>query len=202
MTTTANYPNVIKVFYDFLSTNLYPSVDAQSVFYANQNNITLPENNDYCIYELNSSTKTATTIETYNAEKEQLTLQGKLEIVCHVDIYCSSQNGDTNLTALQRAQNIAMLFKSVYGVSLFKGTDVTPLYPDEVQDTSLPNSDSGNYLYRASVNLHAYINHSLTLDVEGFNKAPQIILNSILAHGSIPVGDDLHVANVDVKIKV
>jgi len=200
--TTQNYPNVIAVFYNFLSKNLYPSVDSQSVFYGNQNNITLPENNDYCIFYLNGSTKTATTIENYNAEKEQLTLTGKLDITCHVDVYCSSQNGDTNLTALQRAQNIAMLFKSVYGVSLFKNTGVTPLYAEEAQDTSLPNSDSGNYLFRASVNLHAYINHSLTVDVEGFNHAPQIVLNSILPVSDVSAGDDLHIANVDVKIKV
>jgi hypothetical protein len=200
--TTQNYPNVIAVFHNFLSANLYPAVDAQSVFYANQNNIVLPENNDYCIFYLNGSQKTATTIEDYSAEDEQLTLTGKLDITCHVDIYCSSQNGDTNLTALQRAQNIALLFKSVYGVSQFKNTGITPLYADEAQDTSLPNSDSGNYLFRASVNLHAYINHSLTVDVEGFNHAPQIVLNSILPVSDVSVGDDLHVANVDVKIKV
>jgi hypothetical protein len=107
-------------------------------------------------------------------------------------------NGDNNLTAIQRAQNIGILFKSVYGVELFKGSDVTPLYTDDVSDTSLPSSDSGNYLFRASINLHAYINHSLTLDVMGFDHAPVIRLNSFASHSD---GDELHIANVDVKIK-
>ena len=201
MTISMKYPNVVKAFNDFLKNYLYPEIEESHVFYGNQNNITLPEDNDYCIFYIQNSLKTSTTIEKYHSDEETLEFLGKEEIVCRVDVYCSSLNGDNNLTAIQRAQNIGILFKSVYGVELFKGSDVTPLYTDDVSDTSLPSSDSGNYLFRASINLHAYINHSLYLDVLGFEQNPIIRLNSIVSKGDHPQGNDLNVANVDVKIK-
>lgn len=201
MATSDNYPDIVKAFYDFLSGHLYPDVESQAVFYGNQNNIVLPENNDYCIFYIQNAQKTATTIEDYDPQNEKITLTGKSEIVCRVDIYCSSQNGDTNITALRRAQNLALLFKSGLGVHYFKNTGITPLYADDPADTSLPNSDSGNYLFRSMVNLHAYINHELIIDWEGFTDPPVIYPNSILPYDATTDGDDLHVADIDVKIK-
>lgn len=200
MSTTQNYPDIISLVYTFLSEVLYPEVENSHVFYGNQNNITLPDDNDYCIFYFNGSTRTSTTIEEYDPKNELLTLYGKADLSCHVDIYCSSQNGDTNLIALQRAQNLALLFKSSEGAYRFKSQGIIPLYADEPSDTSLPNSDSGNYLFRSSVNLHFYLNHSLTLDKPGFNTPPTIYLNSIRKPDEAE-GDELHICNLDTKIK-
>jgi hypothetical protein len=125
---------------------------------------------------------------------------GKGDMTCRVDLYASSQNGDTNITALQRAENLALLFKSDYTAQIFKDTGLTPLFADEPSDTSLPSSDSGNYLFRSSVTIHFYVNHDLTIDTEGFDKTPQIHLNSIVQKPDA-VGNELHISNLDVKLK-
>lgn len=200
MSTTQDYPDMVADIYAFLSNMLYPAVESGHVFYGNQNNITLPDDNDYCIFYLSGLNRTSTTLEEYDADNEQLTLRGKADMACRVDIYCSSQNGDTNITALQRAENLAILFKSSEGVYQFKDSGLTPLYADEPSDTSLPNSDSGNYLFRATVTLHFYVNHSLTIDKYGFNTVPTIVLNSFRDPDEAE-GDELHISHLDTKFK-
>ena len=200
MMISQNYPDVVGLIYDYLASVIYPNVDGEHVFYGNQNNIVLPDDNDYCIFYISGINRTATTIEKYDPTNEQMRYFGKGDMTCRVDLYASSQNGDTNVTALQRAENLALLFKSEYTAQIFKDTGLTPLYADEPADTSLPNSDSGNYLFRASVTLHFYVNHDLAIDTEGFNQPPQIHLNSIVQKPDA-VGNELHISNFDVKFK-
>lgn len=200
MTVAQNYPDIVSLIYDYLASVIYPNVSGEHVFYGNQNNIVLPDDNDYCIFYVSGINRTATTIEKYDSTNERMRYFGKGDMTCRVDLYASSQNGDTNITALQRAENLALLFKSEYTAQILKDTGLTPLYADEPADTSLPNSDSGNYLFRASVTLHFYVNHDLTIDAEGFDRTPQIHLNSIVQK-SDAVGNELHISNLDVKLK-
>ena len=200
MAISQNYPDVVGLIYDYLANVIYPNVNGEHVFYGNQNNIVLPDDNDYCIFYVSGINRTATTIEKYDSTNELMQYFGKGDMNCRVDLYASSQNGDTNVTALQRAENLALLFKSDYTAQIFKDTGLTPLFADEPSDTSLPNSDSGNYLFRSSVTLHFYVNHDLMIDTEGFDKTPQIHLNSIVQKPDA-VGNELHISNLDVKLK-
>lgn len=206
-----NYENIVntdfadvKGVYDFLSKYLYPAIDPDCVIYGNQNNITLPENtNEYCIFYIENGMQSATTIEEYDPEKELLTLHGKKEIIVRVDCYAKSENGQINDIALQRAQNLQTIFRSSVGVRQFKELGLVPLFADDPNDTTLNSNDSDNYLYRWTVKLHCYLNHSITVSEEGFNKVPKIKLNSILPNDQQPTdqGDTLHVSNIDIKIK-
>lgn len=200
MAVSQNYPDIVSLIYDYLVSVIYPNVEGDHVFYGNQNNITLPDDNDYCIFYVSGISRTATTIEKYDSTNERMQYFGKGDMTCRVDLYASSQNGDTNITVLQRAENLALLFKTDKTVQAFKNTGLTPLFADEPSDTSLPNSDSGNYLFRASVTLHFYVNHDLTIDSEGFDKTPQIHLNSIVQKPDA-VGNELHISNLDTKLK-
>lgn len=194
----------VKGVYDFLSKYIYPAIDPECVIYGNQNNITLPENtNDYCIFYVENGMQTSTTIEEYDPENERLTLHGKKEIIVRVDCYAKSENGQINDIALQRAQNLQTIFRSSVGVRQFKELGLVPLYADDPNDTTLNSNDSDNYLYRWTVKLHCYLNHSITVSEEGFNKVPKIKLNSILPHDQqlLDQGDTLHVSNIDIKIK-
>lgn len=194
----------VKGVYDFLIKYIYPTIDAECVIYGNQNNITLPpETNEYCIFYIENGTQSATTIEEYDANNELLTLHGKKEIIIRVDCYANSVNGQINNIALQRVQNLQTIFKSSVGVRQFKELGLVPLYADDPNDTTLNSSDSDNYLFRWTVKLHCYLNHSITVSEEGFNKAPKVELNSILPHDQQPtdLGDTLHVSNIDIKIK-
>ena len=68
---SSNFIDVTAV-YDFLSKYIYPAIDPECVIYGNQNQISLPENtNEYCIFYVENSTQTATTIE-----------RGILRIIC------------------------------------------------------------------------------------------------------------------------
>ena len=194
----------VKGVYDFLIKYIYPAIDPECVIYGNQNNITLPpETNEYCIFYVENGTQSATTIEEYDPKKEILTLHGKKEIIVRVDCYANSANGQINNIALQRAQNLQTIFKSSVGVRQFKELGLVPLYADDPNDTTLNSSDSDNYLYRWTVKLHCYLNHSITVSEEGFNKAPKVKLNSILPHDqwATDQGDTLHLSNLDIKIK-
>ena len=194
----------IKGVYDFLIKYIYPAIDPECVIYGNQNNITLPpETNEYCIFYVENGTQSATTIEEYDANNELLTLHGKKEIIVRVDCYANSVNGQINNIALQRAQNLQTIFKSSVGVRQFKELGLVPLYADDPNDTTLNSNDSENYLYRWTVKLHCYLNHSITVSEEGFNKAPKVKLNSILPHDqwATDQGDTLHLSNLDIKIK-
>lgn len=206
-----NYENIVstdfadvKGVYDFLSKYLYPAIDPDCVIYGNQNNINLPPNtNEYCIFYIENGMQTATTIEEYDPEKEQLTLHGKKEIIVRVDCYAKSENGQINDVALQRAQNLQTIFRSSVGVRQLKEIGLVPLYADDPNDTTLNSNDSDNYLFRWTVKLHCYLNHSITVSEEGFNKVPKVKLNSILPHDQQPLdlGDTLHLSNIDIKIK-
>ena len=194
----------VKGVYDFLIKYIYPAIDPECVIYGNQNNITLPpETNEYCIFYIENGTQSATTIEEYDPSNELLTLHGKKEIIVRVDCYANSANGQINNIALQRAQNLQTIFKSSVGVRQFKKLGLVPLYADDPNDTTLNSNDSENYLYRWTVKLHCYLNHSISVSEEGFNTPPKIKLNSILPHDqwATDQGDTLHLSNLDIKIK-
>ena len=194
----------VKGVYDFLIKYIYPAIDPECVIYGNQNNITLPsETNEYCIFYIENGTQSATTIEEYDANNERLTLHGKKEIIVRVDCYANSVNGQINNIALQRTQNLQTIFKSSVGVRQFKELGLVPLYADDPNDTTLNSSDSDNYLYRWTIKLHCYLNHSITVSEEGFTQAPKVKLNSILLYDQQPtdLGDTLHISNIDIKIK-
>ena len=194
----------VKGVYDFLIKYIYPAIDPECVIYGNQNNITLPsETNEYCIFYIENGMQSATTIEEYDPNNELLTLHGKKEIIVRVDCYANSANGQINNIALQRAQNLQTIFKSSVGVRQLKELGLVPLYADDPNDTTLNSSDSDNYLYRWTVKLHCYLNHSIAVSEEGFTQAPKVELNSILPHDQqlTDLGDTLHVSNIDIKIK-
>ena len=194
----------VNAIYDYLAKYIYPAIDGDCIQYGNQNNVVLPEDtNDYCIFFIENGTQTATTIEEYDPTKEQLTLKGKKEIIFRVDLYANSVNGNTNNVAFERAQNLQTIFKSSVSVRQLKEMGLTPLYADDPSDTTINSNDSENYLFRWTVRLHCYINHSITLSEEGFDKKPVIKLNSILAKEDQPTdqSESLHLSNIDIKIK-
>lgn len=200
---SSNFVDITGI-HDFLAKYIYPSIDSNCIIYGDQNNIVLPEGtNEYCLFFVENGSQSATTIEEYDAQKEALTLYGKKEIIIRVDLYSDSLNGSTNAVALQRAQNLQTIFKSTVGVRCLKDLGLVPLFADDPADTTIGSDDSDNYLFRWMIKLHCYINHSITVNEEGFKDKPKILLNSILPKSEQPedISESLHIANVDIKIK-
>lgn len=196
------WPDLIGGLHAFLAWAIYPALDGggDHVIYGMQNNIALPPDNDYCIFVVQGIARTATTIEEYDGESEETSVWGKAEATVRADIYCSAQNGDTALTALRRARNLATLWASPTGVARMRKAGITPLYADDPTDTSLPGSDSGNWLFRATVTLHGYVNHTLTVGQEGFADPPRVHLNRIVRPDGAE-GGDLNTSELGSAIK-
>ena len=90
MAVSQNYPDIVGLLYDYLVSVIYPEVEGEHVFYGNQNNIVLPDDNDYCIFYVSGINRTATTIEKYDSTNERMQYFGKGEMTCRVDLYASS----------------------------------------------------------------------------------------------------------------
>lgn len=199
--TSYEYADILAAVHDFLKTYLTPAVDADCIRWGNQNNITLPaQNNDYVIFYVSGMERHGTTVETYNAADELLTLKESSEITVRVDCYADSSNGEDGTNAQIRAHNLELLARSSVAPRFFKSYGLSLLYADPAVDTTILQDDSGEYLHRWMVVLHLHTTNTLTVTQEGFTDLKLRAVNSI-DDGSSPENVGIHVANVDVKIK-
>lgn len=190
----------------FLEAYLQPQVPKDCILGGSEQNMVLPEGEDYVIFQITQQIRHGTTTEKYDPQKETLTLKEVNEIVVKVDCYADSTNSDQDSAILRaqiRANNLNLLFRSSVAVEFFKAYNISALYADDAQDTTVI-SDSNQYLKRWSVNLHLGLANSLTLPQPGFTEMP-IVFNQLITKAEAeqdPVkAAKLHVADVDVKLK-
>ena len=199
------YKNLHSALYDFLKTYITPAVDPEQILAGDQQNMVLPEDEDYVIYTISSQIRHGTTSEDYDPEAETLTLKELNEVVVKVDCYANSTNStedDAILRAQIRANNLNTLFRSSVAPDFFKAYNISALYADDATNTTLV-SDSQQYLHRWSVNLHLCFKSSLTVPQPGFTKMaikPNAIITAAEAAADPITAGRLHTADVDVKI--
>lgn len=199
------YRNLHTALYEFLTTYITPAIEPTQVLAGDQQNMVLPENEDYVIYTVSSLTRHGTTSEDYDPEGETLSLHELNEVVVKVDCYADSTNStqdDAILRAQIRANNLNTLFRSSVAPDFFKRYGISALYADDAQNTTLV-SDSQQYLHRWTVSLHLCFKSSVVVPQPGFTKMG-IKMNSIItaaeAEADPIAAGKLHVADVDVKI--
>ena len=202
---TYTYKELNNALYAFLAQYITPSVNAENIFLGSQQNMVLPEGEDYVIYQIIQQIRHGTTTESYDADNEQLTLKELNELVVKVDCYADSTNttdNDALLRAQIRANNLNLLFRSSVACSFFKPYGISALYAEDSQDTTLV-SDSNQYLHRWSVNLHLSMPNSLTIEQLGFTEMA-IKPNSLVTQKESEENPDtwgkLHYSDIDVKI--
>lgn len=199
------YKNLHTALYDFLKTYITPAVDPEQIFAGDQQNMVLPENEDYVIYTISSQIRHGTTSETYDPQAETITLKELNEVVVKVDCYANSTNStedDAILRAQIRANNLNTLFRSSVAPEFFRAYNISALYADDATNTTLV-SDSQQYLHRWSVNLHLCFKSSLTVPQPGFTEMaikPNAIITAAEAAADPIKAGRLHFADVDVKI--
>lgn len=199
------YRNLHSALYAFLSTYITPAIEPTQILAGDQQNMVLPENEDYVIYTVSGQIRHGTTSEDYDPDGETLSLHELNEVVVKVDCYADSTNStqdDAILRAQIRANNLNTLFRSSVAPDFFKSYGISALYADDAQNTTLV-SDSQQYLHRWTVNLHLCFKSSVVVPQPGFTEMG-ININSIITAAEaeadpIAVGK-LHVADVDVKI--
>ena len=199
------YRNLHTALYEFLTTYITPAIDPSQVLAGDQQNMVLPENEDYVIYTVSGLTRHGTTSEDYDPDGEMLSLHELNEVVVKVDCYADSTNStqdDAILRAQIRANNLNTLFRSSVAPDFFKRYGISALYADDAQNTTLV-SDSQQYLHRWTVNLHLCFKSSVVVPQPGFTKM-DVKMNSIItaaeAEADPIAAGKLHVADVDVKI--
>ena len=199
------YRNLHTALYEFLTTYITPAIEPTQVLAGDQQNMVLPENEDYVIYTVSGLTRHGTTSEDYDPDGETLSLHELNEVVVKVDCYADSTNStqdDAILRAQIRANNLNTLFRSSVAPDFFKRYGISALYADDAQNTTLV-SDSQQYLHRWTVNLHLCFKSSVVVPQPGFTKM-DVKMNSIItaaeAEADPIAAGKLHVADVDVKI--
>lgn len=199
------YRNLHTALYEFLTTYITPAIGPTQVLAGDQQNMVLPENEDYIIFTIVSQMRHGTTSEDYDPDGETLSLHELNEVVVKVDCYADSTNStqdDAILRAQIRANNLNTLFRSSVAPDFFKRYGISALYADDAQNTTLV-SDSQQYLHRWTVNLHLCFKSSVVVPQPGFTKM-DVKMNSIItaaeAEADPIAAGKLHVADVDVKI--
>lgn len=199
------YRNLHTALYEFLTTYITPAIESTRVLAGDQQNMVLPENEDYVIYTVSGLTRHGTTSEDYDPDGETLSLHELNEVVVKVDCYADSTNStqdDAILRAQIRANNLNTLFRSSVAPEFFKHYGISALYADDAQNTTLV-SDSQQYLHRWTVSLHLCFKSSVVVPQPGFTKM-DVKMNSIItaaeAEADPIAAGKLHVADVDVKI--
>lgn len=199
------YKNLHTALYEFLTTYITPAIDPTSILAGDQQNMVLPENEDYIIFTVVSQMRHGTTSEDYDPDGETLSLHELNEVVVKVDCYADSTNStqdDAILRAQIRANNLSTLFRSSVAPDFFRRYGISALYADDAQNTTLV-SDSQQYLHRWTVSLHLCFKSSVVVPQPGFTKMG-ININSIItaaeAEADPIAAGKLQVADVDVKI--
>lgn len=199
------YRNLHTALYEFLTTYITPAIEPTQILAGDQQNMVLPENEDYVIYTVLGLTRHGTTSEDYDPDGETLALHELNEVVVKVDCYADSTNStqdDAILRAQIRANNLNTLFRSSVAPDFFKRYGISALYADDAQNTTLV-SDSNQYLHRWTVSLHLCFKSSVVVPQPGFTKMG-IKMNSIItaaeAEADPIASGKLQVADVDVKI--
>lgn len=199
------YKNLHTALYEFLTTYITPAIEPTQILAGDQQNMVLPENEDYIIFTIVSQMRHGTTSEDYDPDGETLSLHELNEVVVKVDCYADSTNStqdDAILRAQIRANNLNTLFRSSVAPDFFKRYGISALYADDAQNTTLV-SDSQQYLHRWTVSLHLCFKSSVVVPQPGFTEMG-IKMNSIITAAeaeAYPIAaGKLQVADVDVKI--
>lgn len=202
---TYQYKELNTALYAFLAQYITPSVNAENIFLGSQENMVLPEGEDYVIYQVIQQIRHGTTTEKYNPTLELLELKGLNEIIVKVDCYADSTNttdNDALLRAQIRTNNLNLLFRSSVACNFFKSYGISALYAEDATDTTLV-SDSNQYLHRWSVNIHLSMPNTVTVVQEGFTTMkikPNSLVTQKQSEEDPTTWGKIHVSDLDVKI--
>lgn len=161
--------DLIQAITDYLVEYCLPSIPAKNIFYGNQNDISLPKENDYIIFSYLSSVRHGTnTVSWEPKESNFIELEETVEFLFQVDFFADTSNGKSGMSAMQRAQTIEAISRSSFGVDFFNKYGLSLLYADEPRDLTFIG-DSDAYVRRASLTLHISSNVKISLIQDFFN---------------------------------
>lgn len=161
-------PNIREAIYDFINAYIQPPIAEDAIIWGNQNDITLPENNnDYVIFWIINSLRHGTNINQYDADNELENISESNELVIQIDCYCDSTTGQDGTNAMLRAKSLEMLFRDGVATRFLKKYGMSALFAEDARDTTI-TGDSALLVRRWTVNAHIIVPITYSLEQEGF----------------------------------
>ena len=124
----------------------YTDVVQDNLFAGYQNRSTLPQTNDYTLYYEQSVNRIGTNVD--DVKNTETTVNSLREYVVSID-FC----GDDEVTLAERATNLAILSRSLYGCNFFKSYGITLNYADDVQYLPFVDEEQ-QYIHRYRITIH------------------------------------------------
>jgi hypothetical protein len=190
MTETVNLtPNFRAALYEFIAQFAAPVIDKSAIFYGNQNNIALPENNDYIVFSYLSSVRHGTNSERWEKTdgNDYLYLSNTIEVIVQIDCYAVTTNGNDGINAMLRAQALETVARSTAGVQFFNDRGISLLYADDPRDATFVG-DSDSYVRRSTLTIHLSFESQVRTSVDYFYDVKLDLKNVDVSYP--PVEDD------------
>ena len=162
-----NFNKAIKL---FIHSYTLPELQKDNIFLGNQNNMVLPETEDYAVFhiiDMQRRGKNSRGLLDPQKSNDYL-LQDTNVLRVQIDFYCANNNGTSDINAMLRAKSLETMANSAVGVEHFKQYGMSCLYA-EAMKASIGVGDSGLLDFRWIVNLVLSYNSQYKLEVETFN---------------------------------
>lgn len=171
-----NFNKAIKL---FIHAYTLPELNKDNIFLGNQNNVVLPETEDYAVFHIiDMQRRGKNSRGLLNPQKNNdYLLQDTNVLRVQIDFYCANNNGTSDINAMLRAKSLETMANSAVGVEHFKQYGMSCLYA-EAMKASIGVGDSGLLDFRWIVNLTLSYNSQYTVKVDTFSHV-DIKLNPI-----------------------
>jgi hypothetical protein len=153
MTTQNLTVNFREAVFDFIAKFAAPVIPEENIIWGNQNEITLPESADYIIYSPLNTVRHGTGVESFDKNKNTVTVEETIEIPVQIDCYANGNSGRDGMETFFRAQALETIARSLTGSDFFKRYNLGILYAENVRNLS--SVDENNRMHpRWSVTIH------------------------------------------------
>ncbi len=160
--------NLRAAVYDFLCKYAAPLIDPNNIIWGNQNEITLPESDDYIIFSPLNTIRHGTGEEIYDPAKGQYSISETIEVPVQIDCYANTETGEDGMNAMLRAQAIETIARSKLGVAHFKKHGISVLYAENARNITLVDEDN-RFHSRWSVTLNLSMRSVIQVNQDYFN---------------------------------
>ncbi len=166
-----NSINFNKAITQFILNYTLPELKKGNVILGNQNNVVLPETEDYAIFHIIDMIRRG------KGEQGLLTpeknndyyMQNTNVLKVQIEFYCANGNGSTDINAMLRAKSLETMANSAVGVAHFNDYGMSCLYADAMK-ASIGVGDSGLLDFRWIVNLTLSYNSQYSVEIDTFNR--------------------------------
>ena len=175
--------NFNKAIKQFILKFAEPSITANNIILGNQNNVVLPETEDYAVFHIIDMQRRGKGEQGLLSpdKNNDYYMQNTNVVRVQIELYCANGNGSTDINAMLRAKSLEAVANSVPGVEHFKKFNMSCLYAESMK-ASIGVGDSGLLDFRWIVNLVLSYNSQYKLEVETFNTI-DVALNPVTEVG-------------------